>query len=329
MSHKQEDALDQVNRDDSGEFRIHYYLDDQSHQMDAFTRNQCELEMLSVLSEVGRLLDMEVSIETKAYGEGGLQEYWNLAGTSKDQIDLLIRVLILLFGFTNWAVHIRGKLKLTEQQIKQNELTLAKTRLEIKKLGKEVDDLTKGETRQLELEALPTSEEIAKALLAQKKVAIRRSNMYEKLISNEKVKAIGFSKSHKSRTPESQVARAEFSKFIVKPEDVEPISIQKVTVEIVSPVLRSGKTKWRGILDKKPINFEIGDPVFLLSVLTRKVHFENGTTIVCDVDVLLRENELGEIETAGYVVSKVHQVVSGDGLSTTNDGKQLEINLDE
>lgn len=328
MSHEQEGVTDLMNSGDSGEFRIHYYLGDQSHQMDALTRNQCELEMLSVLIEVGRLLNIDVNIETKAYGEGGLQEYWNLAGSSKDQIELLISVLVPLFGFTNWAIHIQGKLKLTQQQIKQNELTLAKTRLEIKKLGKEVDDQSKGETKQLELETFPTSEEIAKALLSQKKVAIRRSNMYEKLISNEKVKAIGFSNSHKSHSQESQVARAEFPKFIVKPEDVEPISIQQVSIEIVSPVLRSGKTKWRGLLDKKPINFEIGDQVFLLSVLTRKVHFENGTTIVCDADVLLRENELGEIETAGYVVTKVHQVVSGDGQRSTHDGNQLEINLD-
>lgn len=311
-----------------GQIRIHYHLNDGSHRMDALTRNQCEAEILGILSEFGRLFEVKLDVESQAYGEGGLEEYLSLLGQHRDQIQTLIAVLVPLFAFANWSIHIGGKHKLTKQQIQQNDLILQKTKLELRKMERDEESAEKSaETSQLPLESPPSNEEIIRAALSQKKIAIRRSNIYRNLIAYDKVKAIGFSKSHAANSPEFQVERAAFPNFIIEPEDLEPISLESVNIEIVSPVLRDGRNKWRGIFDKHPISFELSDSTFRTSVLNRQVKFQNGSMITCDLEIQIRENELGDIETVGYVVTKVHGISDAPSQLTTNAPQQLNINL--
>lgn len=314
--------------DARGQIRIHYHLNDDSHRMDALTRNQCEAEILGILSEFSRIFEVKLDVESQAYGEGGLEEYLSLLGQHSDQIQTLVAVLVPLFAFANWSIHIGGKHKLTKQQIQQNELVLQKAKLELKKMEREEESAQKGaETSQLPLESPPSNEEIIRAALSQKKIAIRRSNMYRTLIAYDKVKAIGFSKSHAANSPEFQVERAAFPNFIIEPEDLEPISLESVNIEIVSPVLRDGKNKWRGIFEQHPISFELNDSTFRTSVLNRQVKFQNGSMMSCDLNIQIRENELGDIETVGYVVTKVHGISDAPSQLTTSAPHQLNINL--
>ena len=57
---------------------IHYYLSDNSHSMDAFIRNKAEKEFLSVISILENIFETKLSLETEAYVEGGLIEYFIL-----------------------------------------------------------------------------------------------------------------------------------------------------------------------------------------------------------------------------------------------------------
>ncbi|WP_296470902.1 hypothetical protein [Rhodoferax sp.] len=328
MRFEPNDSAENSIGDASGQLRIHYYLADGSHKMDALTRNQCEAEILGILSEFSRLFEIKLDVESQAYGQGGLQDYLSLIGQQQAQVETLITVLVPLFGFANWAIHIGGKHKLTKQQIQQNELVLEKTRLELKRMQRDEEMAEKkSETHELPLEPIPSTEEIIRAALSQKKIAIRRSNMYRTLMAYDKVKAIGFSKYHAANSPEFQIERTAFPQFIIDPEDIDPISLESVNIEIVSPVLRDGKNKWRGIFEKQSISFELDDSTFKKSVLTRQVKFQNGSMITCDLDIQLRENELGDIETVGYVVRKVHEISDVPSQPTSEAPRQLNIDL--
>ena len=294
---------------ESGEFKVHYHLNGGMHRMDAVVRNRAEGELLALLKEVGAALDLPLHIETHAYGEGGLIEYLNLMFQGKEQITIAIAILTPLLG----APFYFDKFKQSKQQTALNELNLKKLKLEIiekedataERAGKKAKD-AKNEV--LALESPLTVHEMAQALLTRKKIARRRSNYYKILLTDSKIDAVGFAPSHSNDFIEVQVPRGDFSAFVIAQSDIEPLVYERIPLEIVSPVLRSGLIKWRGIFEKKIVSFELQDQTFRSEVASQNVQFQNGTTLICDFEVHQREDDTGEVEIAGYVVTKVHEV---------------------
>jgi hypothetical protein len=299
----QEDARE------SGEFKVHYHLNGGVHRMDAVVRNRAEGELLALLKEVGAVLDLPLHIETHAYGEGGLIEYLNLMFQGKEQITLAIAILTPLLGSPFYF----DKLKQSKQQTALNELNLKKLKLEIiekedsaaERAGKKAKD-AKNEV--LALESPLTTDEMVQALLTRKKIARRRSNYYKILLTDSKIDAVGFAPSHSNDFIEVQVRRGDFSSFVIAQSDLEPLVYERISLEIVSPVLRSGSIKWRGIFEKRVVSFELQDQTFRSEVASQNVQFQYGTTLICDFEVHQREDDTGEVEIAGYVVTKVHEV---------------------
>jgi hypothetical protein len=158
------------------------------------------------------------------------------------------------------------------------------------------------------LEDAPALLAYAQALLSSQKVARRRSNFYRQLISDSKVEAIGFAPSHSARE-EWFVKRERFNDYVIDRLDLDPLDYHSVPIEVVSPVLRPQALKWRGLLDKRVISFELEDGQFRADVDAKRIQFKNGTILICDLLVLQKENEVGEVEISGYVVTKVHRVV--------------------
>lgn len=294
---------------ESGEFKVHYHLNGGMHRMDAVVRNRAESELLALLKEVGVALDLPVHIETHAYGEGGLVEYLNLMFQGKEQITFAIAMLTPLLGVPFYF----DKFKQSKQQTALNELNLKKLRLEIvekedaaaERAGKKAKD-AKNEV--LALESPLTADEVTQALLTRKKIARRRSNYYKILLTDPKIDAVGFAPSHSNDAIEVQVSRSDFSAFVIAQSDIEPLVYERISLEIVSPVLRAGSIKWRGIFDRNVVSFELQDQTFRNEVANKNVQFQNGTTLVCDFEVHQREDDTGDVEVAGYVVTKVHEV---------------------
>jgi hypothetical protein len=294
---------------DSGEFKVHYHLSGGAHRMDALVRNRAEGELLALLKEVGAVLGLPVHVETHAYGEGGLVEYLNLIFQNKEQIAFAMALLAPLLG----APIYFDKIKQSKQQTALNELNLKKLKLEIQEredAAAEREGKKKEETKSVELplEKMPTAFEFAEALLTRKKIARRRSNYYEILLIDSKIDAVGFVPSHRKDAVENMVKRGEFANFVIARNDLEPLVYERIPLEIVSPVLRSGSIKWRGIFEKKVVSFELQDPAFRNDVVSQNVQFQNGTTLICDFEVHQREDETGDVEVAGYAVTKVHDV---------------------
>lgn len=313
---------------ESGEFKVHYHLSGGRHRMDAIVRNRAEGELLALMKEVGAVLGLSVHVETHAYGEGGLIEYLSLIFQNEEQIKYAMAILSPLLA----APFYFDKIKQSKQQTQLNELNLKKTKLEIKEKedtaaereGKKSKDV-KNEV--LALESSPTPDEVAQALLTRKKIARRRSNYYEILLIDSKIDAVGFVSSHRKDAIESLVRRSDFGRFVIDRSDLEPLVYERIPLEIVSPVLRSESIKWRGIFEKKVVSFELQDQTFRSEVASQNVQFQNGTTLICDFEVHQREDDTGDVEIAGYVVTKVHDLKTPQAPQKKRTEEQLQLQL--
>ncbi|WP_230664242.1 hypothetical protein [Vibrio cholerae] len=60
----------------STKLQMHYYLENDSHSMDAIARNKCEAEIIAIVQEVAKILNAQIVIEAEAWKEGGLRDIW-------------------------------------------------------------------------------------------------------------------------------------------------------------------------------------------------------------------------------------------------------------
>lgn len=310
-----------------GEFKVHYYMAGGAHEMDALTRNRAEAEMLALLHEFSSTIGVPFQIETKARTEGGVVELWNLVFQHKEHVAVAMSILGPLLA----APFYRSRLKQSRQQTVLNELTIQKLKLEVAEMEdgavERAEKKQGARTQALPLEQPPTPEDFANALLARKKIARRRSNYYERLTEDSKVEAVGFAPTHHVSAPEQIVKRGQFSAYVFARIELESIVWPDVWIEVVSPVLRSGALKWRGIFEKKVISFDLADQEFRERVTTKRVQFQNGTLLRCDLEVLQREDETGDTEISGYVVSAVREVRNRPSVSETGLNPQFGLSL--
>ncbi|MDM0086081.1 MULTISPECIES: hypothetical protein [unclassified Variovorax] len=310
-----------------GQLLVHFFLEDQSHVMDALVLHACEGEVLALVKEVGKQLGIELRIESRAYGEGGLEVYLNFIGKHAVSLTLLGGVVTGICSATVWmryqsklldqqvemnAFALERDKKLSIQQIELNDLNLKKTRLELKKLEQEAAaDAPRlpatGSTLSLHIDEPPTVEAVLPALLGNRRIIKLRSQFYESLLGYSKVSAVGFAPTHKPQPEQERIIkRPSFEEFIVRLEELEPTRIEKAEIEIIAPVLIRDGGKWRGRFEGRVISFLISDDLFLAKVAQKRVKFQNGTTLVCRLMIHLREDDAGNIEPHDYVVEDVH-----------------------
>lgn len=290
---------------------LHYYLDANSHAMDADVRNKCEAEALAIIHEVAGTLGIEIDIESVAYQEGGLKEIWQFIGKNSNQLTLLLAVVVLIFS--RIPTSDREQDRLTKEVTK---LTIEEKMLSIEKLKRE---LQAGEIQGNIIESA------SNAIEGNLKVAVRKSNYYKNLIKYEKVTGIGLTPLTKDFVPtekEKIVKKSEFSKFVL-PTDRLPIEvIEDANIEIVSPVLKEGNYHWKGIYQGTPINFTMIDEEFRNSVLREEVSFQHGSIIECVLNIHRKLNEIGEIVITGYSVVTVIKKTDGAAVIETVQGKR-------
>ena len=282
---------------------IHYYLANDEHSMNALVRNNCEAELLAIFKEICATFDIDIAVETFAYKEGGLKEIWKLLGDNGAQIQTAISILVSVLTIAS-IVLSRFPVSDTEKDqlekelavlsIEEKRLTIEEKSLAIQKLKKE---MASGKVA-------PETINLGIKLVAQNpKIYIRKSKFYGFLGSCEKVAGIGFSPLDRDNLPvenERFVSRADFKNHILTTNELPLESIENAMVEIVSPVLKEGDYKWKGLYQGKPIHFAMNDADFKSSVLRQEVSFQNGSSIECVLQVSRRLNEFGEVVIVGY-----------------------------
>ena len=258
------------------QFIIHYYLNDDSHSMNAFVRNAMEKDFLSIVNTISSSLNLKIELESRAAKEGGFIEILDI-------IEAYPVSSTIIVSSAGYAIKRFLEYLLTGAY-KKNKLENEKLELEILKLKKEsagVDD------NQLE-----------------QKLARPISNYYAKIEKYEKIRAVGFGNEVNN---EYVVQRDEFGDFILIDDKEEEVD-DDANIEIISPVLKEGRYKWRGIYKNESIDFSMGDSKFKNDIIDGRYDFGNGSFINCQLFITKTYDEFGnECKNRSYRVAKVYE----------------------
>ncbi|OCH01854.1 hypothetical protein [Aliivibrio fischeri] len=298
------------NYNTAAKFQMHYYFEDKSHSMDAFVRNKCESEILAIITEIAKTLNVKIQIESEVRKEGGLREIWAFTNANAGVLSVIISIAALVSS----RIPV-GDSELEDLQKQDLKLSIQERQLRINKLKAEIkDDVITAET----------VGKVADLVSKDNKIIIRKSNLYKSLDTYRKVSKIGVNGldlSDKEISAELIVKRPDFKKFIVKSNVLPVEAIEDAVIEIVSPVLKSGNYKWKGIFEGESINFSMADKSFQLDVLSEKISFQHGSMIKCTLLIHSKIDEVGEVVITGYSVDTVLENMEGHSFVETKQGK--------
>lgn len=297
----------------AAKFEIHYFLQNNSHSMDAIVRNKCEAEFLAIAYEIIRILELGITLEAEAHEEGGLRDIWNFIGENGTQISILISVLALIV-----ALKPETDTELVELQKTETRLSIEEKKLNIEKLKRE----SSGDNNPTQV----TLKKASASVNQNHKVVVHKSNFYKKLSHYDKVTQVGFSildDKSKPISSETYVPRSEFNKFVLLSNRLPTETIEDAQIKIVAPVLLEGRAKWKGIyVDPPAISFEMNDTAFKEAVLSKQISFKSGDIILCVLEINRELNEVGEIVITKYAVQTVLDKIENGIKIETESGKK-------
>lgn len=294
----------------SNVLEIHYWLQDDSHTMDAIIENKCEYEILGIIKEIANIYSLEIKIETEPTAEGGLRKWLTLVSkeeNKKGTITTALLVAILTVLLTTPIAKVSEKLidKLFEDTEMQ-DLEKEKLKLEIEKLKHEAA----GKNREIENNVV---------------IKKRKSNFYEALENYPKITKVSFTPTTENKDkflPEKTVVKSEFKKFILVSDNLEPIDIESAEIEIISPVLKKGKYKWMGYYNGEIVSFNMQSNEFKTLVQNGEIEFKNGSSINCLLRIRKKIDNDGEEKVIGYDVVRVNHYFENEKPIETSEGRK-------
>jgi hypothetical protein len=278
--------------------------------MDALVLNKCNYEALNIIKEVSRLLQVEIIIETEPFGGGGLKAWFKILTKQEKKKAVILTAVVSSLCTTLLVTPVA---KITETVIEHifedkelKELEKDKLKLEIEKLKQEINQ---------------------NAINIENNVAIRKrkSNFYETLEKYSKVNQVQFVLTDETRqtTYNNQtIPKSDFGKFILASDDLEPLEIEKAIIEIISPVLKKGTYKWRGIYNGEPIEFSMLSNEFKTKIQDGIIEFKNGFSINSALTIKRKIDNEGNVKYVGYNVSRVNNYFLNDNPIETEEGKR-------
>lgn len=298
---------------DTNTLELHFYRKDNLHSIDAFTRNECERELLSVIKILCADLNIDATILCEIPEEGGFKEFWKFLGKNSSQLSLILAVIVLIYS----RIPVENR-KLTDLQIENLELDNQLKRSELDRLAKKID------TGSISKEII---EKIVEHFENDFKVNWHKSNFYKKLLSEKDISAISFTgldKENNKTIPEKIVEREEFQSFIVNSTEFPPLIDEEAIIDIISPVLKPGNFHWKGYYNKEIISFQMKDEDFKSSVLNLEVDFNNATAIKCVLQQNRRIDDTGKIYITLNKVITVLEVTESNATYETSQGKKYK-----
>ena len=110
------------------------------------------------------------------------------------------------------------------------------------------------------------------------------------------------------------IIRKKFDTYMLVADTLKPETDEAAVIEIISPVLKVGSYKWKGIYlaTGKTINFSMKDEDFKNEVINQGTLFKNGTRIECVMESTRKMSEFGEVTVTGYAVHVVVRKLDGE-----------------
>ena len=266
--------------------QIHYYFNDNTHKMNAFVRNKAEKDLLDSFKQASEILDIVLKVESEAHTEGGLIEHFNL--TTFEMVGAAITGVAVFF---KPSINKLITYHFTEKSDEKYKLAIELKREQLKTM--QLDNLKK--------EKEFNDSNLVDAL-SDPYIIRHVSNFYKQLDNYSKIEKVGFK--YNIDEKEIIVPKNDFKKYILV-DDTTIINDEDADIEIISPVLNTGKYKWRGQYKQEVIDFSMGDTKFKTEIAQGKYHFGNGTIINCNLQITIKTNDLGE-DKKSYSVKEVY-----------------------
>lgn len=298
--------------------QLHYYLSGHSHSMDAKIYNKVESELLKIIEEVSKVLDLEILIEIQALEEGGLKAIYKFLNKKKTKRQIVI-IGTFFAGIVATVMSdvISDKIK-TDPEMEK--LKKEKIELEIQKLKKELKsdiEIDFIEDKKDEIEITPELIKNLSVYISEiNKVKISKSKFYDLLTKESKIEKVSTQELNEKYEPISQekiVPRKDFKYFIINEAEIESDYQYNIELEIISPVLKKSKLNWRALYNGEQITFTLKDENFRNLITNKSLQFSNGTKIVCELETKQKMSNEGVILTAGRTVFNVTKIIYADG----------------
>ncbi len=321
---------------DGNTVELHYWFDDKSHSMDAIIHNSCESNVLKIINEIANTYNVKITIDTVALAKGGLISWLKIRNDSNDAVEnsndnkystmkvAVVTALIVSVLTTPISTSISKVIEKTIDNIYEDSI---KKELEHKKLELEVENLELQKEKiilELQREKANTIER-TKTIDTNNRIKKQKSNYYEKIESYKKIIEISYSIKNENENliiDNRNVHRNNFKDHILISDDLEPKIIEEAQIEIISPVLKKGKYKWRGYFNGESISFNMKSKEFKQEVQNGNVNFKNGTTIICLLILKKKIDTEGIERIDGYDVMRVDSYYENDEPFETLEGKK-------
>lgn len=178
--------------------------------MDAIVRNKCEHELLEIVKEITGTLGIELTIESEAFVEGGLKEFWSFLGANNNQIGLVLVILTIIFARCPTV-----NKKLESLQIQDLEISIKERDLNIELLKKQLKDTEVAEN-EIDVEKIAD-------MLQTPKVERHKSNFYQNIANYDKVTEVTTTILTEANLPvrePNKIKRTEFIKYVITAPEI-------------------------------------------------------------------------------------------------------------
>jgi hypothetical protein len=272
---------------------------------------------------MGKIFDLDFSIETEALVEGGIRRWFKLALKNENKRATITVGLISALVIATVATPITTALsKTTEMLIEklfEDELDRREKELDIE--GKELDnDWKKLNNEKLKQELKNNITKID----SNTKIKKYKSNFYEELEKEKRLEKISFTVEDNERKPLSRelyILKENFKEFILASNEIDTEPIEDAVIEIISPVLKKGDYKWKGIYNGKAISLNMKSNEFKTLIQTGKIEFKNGSAIKCVLDIKKELDNDGNEKIIAYNIMSVNEYFENDRPIETPEGK--------
>ena len=273
------------------------------HEIDANMHNQAEQNILSIINEISKSLDIDVEIDLILNVAGGWRDI--LKFKLKTDVDKIIFtalyapiILLLISHF------LTSNSKLDDAQISyyQNQAEAAKSQKSLNE--KQIEYFDKLISN---IPSVNNSERV-------RKISKKQSELYKTMDNNGHIQSFSIeTRSENTFLEISTVQKSDFNKFIIEPH--EEIEIDKdATIELVAPVLNNnGRIKWKGIYNDTLIDFSMRDKEFREKILKKEIRFESENIMSAVLEIKRKVNDDGDEDSVSYAVTAVLETEYKDG----------------
>ncbi len=297
-------------------FQFHYLFSDKTHTMDALVHNKCERELLELTKMIAKICGHTIQMEIEPSGKGGLKSWLTLTDRSPKKTSAAKMVLLnTLVAASVVTPHHTSTHEITNTLFDSILAEIQRNEVEHEHRTKEII-LLKAEAANL-IPLLDQNTVIKK----------RRSNFYDLLRKYQKVKSISITLTDDSKkliTEEQFVIRDAFKSFIINSDKVAAQVVENAQIEIISPVLVSGRHKWKGMYNGVAISFTMKSDDFMSMVQSGKVEFKSGSTITCTLEMEKKINGVGIERIMGYNILAVGGYSESGKTIETVEAKQKQ-----